>query len=564
MTKPVQMNTTPLVGTSYLGFESAADEDEIQQRSRYMLARALNIGRLVGFVGAGISVPYGYVDWPTFVSQAVQETQTYFSLDQFRQNQHVRAALEIINRSAHTSSNHEQSSQRALLVLGLCQELFERYELSQYLKDKIPHLIQNKTDREKRSNPNASLDPLRQIVDYLGIRRFVTTNYDREIERALVRIYNCPTGPLRLDPNDKLLSRIATWPGETQRVLLEGLRGLEQKYPVASGIAAAIADLPPASKDTASLPKVARAFSFSPDHLDDLVQFAVGAPGYEIGVFHLHGIETEPERLIVTERDYQQMYLLNEPTRRMNRDALNALFAGNAVLFMGSSMEDDDLLRPLREFVSERARGSHERPLFAIMKRAKNDQRTFEFRRYLYERYGVKAIYYKKSANESDEHAFCRELTNIARMRRDWWENWRRKPSPRRPQFGQFGCRTIHHYIETKPSNEAVVATYIHEVQRRFEADDAKVLLVTGSAGSGKGTIGVELTDPKQFGLRFDKSFFATLHFTNDTLSTIDAAARFLSEGDLSSEKPTGKRSTRSRSAIAQFCDALESRTAGT
>ena len=43
--------------------------DKLQQRSREMLYRVLNLKTTVAFLGSGLSVPYGYPAWGTTIAR---------------------------------------------------------------------------------------------------------------------------------------------------------------------------------------------------------------------------------------------------------------------------------------------------------------------------------------------------------------------------------------------------------------------------------------------------------------------------------------------------------------
>src|SRR5574337_473399 len=70
--------TVPLVsllGVHKLPIDDLKDDADIQRSTRQMMARALNIGHVVAFVGAGVSKAYGYPDWKELVSQLEHELQ---------------------------------------------------------------------------------------------------------------------------------------------------------------------------------------------------------------------------------------------------------------------------------------------------------------------------------------------------------------------------------------------------------------------------------------------------------------------------------------------------------
>src|SRR5262249_27005916 len=125
---------------------------------------------------------------------------------------------------------------------------------------------------------------------------------------------------------------------------------------------------------------VARSLSIEPIDPEALIQFAMGAPGYEQGVFHCHGSARTPESAIVTERDYQRLSLRSDRRHTSLREAVELLLSANPVLFVGLGFQETDILRPLRQFVAERRGVDDERPLFALVERSANRQQALAFR----------------------------------------------------------------------------------------------------------------------------------------------------------------------------------------
>jgi tetratricopeptide (TPR) repeat protein len=195
-------------------------------------------------------------------------------------------------------------------------------------------------------------------------------------------------------------------------------------------------------------------------------------------------------------------------------------------------MEEADLLRPLRQFVSEAAHAGYERPIFALLpypSAEKSLTRAVEFRHYLYSRYGVKTLYYPvKEGDEGRTRSFCNAIENLAGSWSQWWQGWQKKPVIRKPDFHMpNGGVMIRHFTNVNSpfqvhKDEEEVA---HELNR-----DARAVIVMGRPGSGKGTLGQTIATGNRLG-GYEKRFFATAHFSNDFLCMIDAAANFFGAG---------------------------------
>lgn len=505
----------PLVGVHQLGLEHETDEDDIQRRTRHMIARSLNIGRVVAFAGSGLSAAYArYPSWDSLVDEA--ET--------------IADEMGAVRRPPHHPSELHRSD-RLLLRLGECEEAVLRKRGTEG-RTELREKLAGKFDL--RRTERLSGDPIRLVMKRLRIRRFLTTNYDVEIERAFVRVMGCEREPLDLPP----------W--EPRGAGTSGTRRPARRRR--------------ARRAPGHVAPLARSLMLNPLRPELLLQFAVGSPGYEMGVFHCHGTYSKPESMVLTERDYQRMYLHDDPIHRSYREALNLAFSGNALLFLGVSMSEPDLLRPLREFVAEREHDQRERPLFALLPHLGKDYPDWELRRFLYSRYGVKACFYPVRDDSDRTPALCRAIRALATDWRNWWSGWQLKPALRRPEFyrPRRGVM-VHHYSAPR------MLAGSHRKPLSAQADERKVIetlrggglhsaskavagvlqraglrlsrpsrasgsvIVLGRPGTGKGSLGFRLAMGQVAGMPwYEKAFFGTMHFTNEMLSTIEGAADFL------------------------------------
>ena len=194
-------------------------------------------------------------------------------------------------------------------------------------------------------------DPLAILHGNVGVRRFITTNYDKEIEAFL----ESPTFN-EIDPS-----------GNPDRQHAE--RDLE-----------------------ASLLEW-RSHVFSHDSPGHLVSFAVDNRNNSASVMHLHGRADDHKSMVVTETDYQQRYLKDDTRREIVDNAIRLAFSANPIVFVGSNMGEDDIMRPLRQFVSSPLR-ARDRQLIALIPATRPLQKRLEEKVALLGRYGVYAIHF--------------------------------------------------------------------------------------------------------------------------------------------------------------------------
>ncbi|MET1255107.1 SIR2 family protein [Aliikangiella maris] len=160
--------------------------------------------------------------------------------------------------------------------------------------------------------------PIKYIIETLGIRRILTLNYDLEFEHYFKEERSFHTEPWFVDPEHTDESAI-----ERNHSALDGYGD--------------------------------RFYSVTPNNqsASDLIDFAALASHHDAYVFHLHGRVDCEEDLIITEYDYQQRYVKNNQIRQTFDEGMRTLFAGNDVLFLGIGMNEADLFRPMRQFISE-------------------------------------------------------------------------------------------------------------------------------------------------------------------------------------------------------------------
>lgn len=207
-----------------------------------------------------------------------------------------------------------------------------------------------------------SVDPIRILFEDLRIRRVLTTNYDFELEMGLERL-GFEDGKLRPNPE------VDSWSDTRRRGELISQRPLGDH---------------------------ARSTVFKRETAADLTSFAVRAhASNEFEIFHLHGraLGGVSERLVITERDYQENYLRNSPEAHVMDEALTAAMGGNPVVFLGMGMMEADLLRPLRRFVAG-PRAQLNRSIIAVLPTEESLARRAKTALQLYLRYGVHVMYY--------------------------------------------------------------------------------------------------------------------------------------------------------------------------
>jgi tetratricopeptide (TPR) repeat protein len=216
-------------------------------------------------------------------------------------------------------------------------------------------------------------DPLLLLQDRLQVNRFLTTNYDGEIERLFD-----DQGFRRLDNPDSLVAASMTRP-------------------------------------------LAEDIVFDRSKAGVLVDFAVRDRGRSASVVHLHGKadEARPQQMIITEADYQKRYLGSDRIRGVLDNAISLAFGANPLLFVGSGMGEDDILRPLRQFMSIAPRGA-DRIAVALLPALESSEKRTEQKIALLGRYGVYAIHFGNAGIEVSDGCLVKDSCLVEAVWLPW------------------------------------------------------------------------------------------------------------------------------------------------
>ncbi|MGL1921666.1 MAG: tetratricopeptide repeat protein [Hyphomicrobiales bacterium] len=201
----------------------------------------------------------------------------------------------------------------------------------------------------RQSIIDKEFDPLSKIVMNLGVRQFLTLNYDFEIER------------LFQDRGYKFR------PSET---------GLKESDERIDGLGGRVSD-----------------GNFTRENAASLISHTLDQEGVDASIFHLHGQATKNSEIIITERDYMNLYVRDDRYRDVVDDSIRLAFSASPLLFMGLGMDEADVLRPLRQFMSDKER-SKNRTAIVLMDGSKDKETRAKSAATLFLKYGAHVIYY--------------------------------------------------------------------------------------------------------------------------------------------------------------------------
>ncbi|MGX9354163.1 SIR2 family protein [Roseobacteraceae bacterium S113] len=173
------------------------------------------------------------------------------------------------------------------------------------------------------------IDAARNLRTKLGVRRFLTLNYDLELERMLFE-------EGRATPTDAY----EFFRDFVNQVNFKNEEGAE--YDQGPGRAVSLKS--PSGR-------IIRSTSSRADTLADLFSFGAFPTNFDAAVHHLHGRIDDPDNMIVTAKDKQRVYYGNSEQKKSFDEARHAVFTGSDIFVLGLGTSEHDVLKPLRDFM---------------------------------------------------------------------------------------------------------------------------------------------------------------------------------------------------------------------
>lgn len=440
-----------------------------KERSESMLLSALDRGTTIAFLGSGISVPFGYPSWRDLALGVLQETVRELESAGCR-----AAGLEYIKslqEGARTNPGALDAN-ALMFLIGACRTLLEESgRLAVYYK----YLSECFASRSVQPE----LDPFEALLD-LPIRRFATTNYDCEVERALVRYRSVSPRDLGLGPGPDFVP------------------------------------LGPEARGSR------RSFTQKLGGLESLVRFSLAwMEDEESMVFHCHGRHDDPEAVVATESDYQRWYLGREDGASLTyQQSMEFLLGSNPILFIGYGLRDEDLLRPLRQLGALDPVRKSVRPLFALLPCSPDNRAADQYHHEaLFERFGLHVVSFEPRKEESLTASLCRELRRLQERRKEAHREWIEKPKLKRT-LPLVRLPRPHVEIESATRVPRKALPALDEAVRR-----PGVVVLVGPSGCGKSSHALDLVHPPS--REFAGAFYWNAHYANESVTALDAALSY-------------------------------------
>lgn len=479
-------------GAERIALPATASRQDVNHQRMVMLARCLNMRTTVAFIGSGCSIPLGYPTWTSLARDVAAATGA--ALERCVEPKYREARARIAQFDVRFESGDVTRTEDFLFVLGFCKRISAEMEqdghgspYADYLQRTFSGQHVSKRPTDKDHNPYAALLTL-------PISRFVTTNYDMELEHVLSRGDPAMRVRYELTPRDPRNSDV------------------EPRW----------------------------SFTQEDEYYDELSGFVLAgtSPRQQNRVFHCHGRFDRRESIVATEEDYQRWYLRDDVAGGSFRQNIQLLFGSNPVLFVGFGMLDNDLLYALRLLNAddpqrERVRS---RSLFALMPEGEGDLRARDDDDFLLWRYGVHVIPYDPGRARTAEErgmALCRRLHHLRLESLKIRDDFFRKPAIRKVTVPAKPRQPYVHYAVTRRAEADLAPTRrtadLEELKKLIAAEG--VVVVQGHGGSGKSWRVLDLLDEvrkERSRFDFDGVFFWSSYYADDWLTGLDRALVYL------------------------------------
>jgi SIR2-like domain len=203
----------------------------------------------------------------------------------------------------------------------------------------------------QRTPPKPTLDPLRALQNWFDIQRFVTLNFDFELEHNLI------LDDVRASKGRSHGFIDEQRSGEPHKGVLEKTRNqgeFPRRAEDKNSWSRRFSDGMEASTDI-----------YSDRSVSQLFDFALGSLDYRAQIVHLHGRADVPDTMVLTEADSNRQYRRDRLARSALEQALDVVLLGNPILFVGIGLSEPEITRALHELVS-RGQATAFNPAFVI------------------------------------------------------------------------------------------------------------------------------------------------------------------------------------------------------
>lgn len=278
--------------------------------------------RMIAITGSYATAHLGYPDWQGAAQRHIENLQGRFKSGSAEWNSLDRFVQLVSSTKKFPAFDLPDLMESAELVAGFDRHL-DAASFREMRTTFAEQFIPKRTIEDCRKLPSIES----ALIHDLGIRRFITLNYDLELERA------------------SFLSRT-----ERREWAKKEIRGIDY---FRSLTACRVDDR--TGKAERVVPGFGKVSSEVMDGSDaaQLTSFALGEGDERVRILHLHGRQDKPESIVLSRRDYRERYWEAGFSKLPFEYGLRTVFAGNPILFVGLGMSEFEVTRTLQQLLSD-------------------------------------------------------------------------------------------------------------------------------------------------------------------------------------------------------------------
>ena len=337
-------------GDAYI-IKRQSDASRLRRLAFQEFVGARNSGRMVAFVGSFASKHLGYTSWEDMAKQFLARnratagradyifddlTKLLLDKDSYASNIDVMDLAELLAGIDRHSSRSRYKQAR--------EQFAKDFELSQKDNPQLPNVG-------------------RALFESLGLNRFMTLNYDLELEWQIFLTSAERARRARSRRNIAFSELVPPAEGGSTRLT----RMIPGRGQVTSDIVT--------KEDSAQL-----------------IEFALSSPDLQSRILHMHGRVDHPESLLVTRRDYRDRYWQSGFAKLPFEYGMRLIFAGNPIFFVGIGGTEADVMRVLEQFLSDNP-NRRAVPMFMLWSSSGTPAADDARRLLFYRKYGIHILF---------------------------------------------------------------------------------------------------------------------------------------------------------------------------
>lgn len=369
-------------GADYSLISRQTDSGWLRRRAIEEFIRARNTDRLVAYIGSYASEHLGYSKWSEMWETFCAELHNFLKQRPSGAfDDPLREAVVLRLKDHLLGTNTSGESYDATTIADLLEIMYSidsRGDQEAFQKFRNC-FIGKEFDIRRHKAAADDKNIVETLYRDLKVRRFITTNYDAEIELQLMTLAGERAGPdvgkRFWDMVEPAIPPEESWAEFCSRQRHEALIRRDElrlsRYVGGRGmIVSDIAER---------------------DQYQRLIEFVLRQPAFHTHILHLHGRFDHPTSALVTRRDYRDRYVQDIPSRLPYSFATRQLFLGNPILFVGLGGKEQDVMRTLEEHLSN---NPNRRDTATFLLWSTSNEVDDEVRRiWFYRQYGVHVLY---------------------------------------------------------------------------------------------------------------------------------------------------------------------------